>query len=183
MIKLINTFIITGGPGVGKTTIIQELERRGYNCIDEAARQIIKEQVINNGDALPWANQERYTYLMLERSIDDFLKNKDDSSITFFDRGIPDTIAYANLIKLEISNELAETVRKYRYNHIVFILPPWEEIYQTDSERKQTFTEAIEVYDILKRTYYDYGYRLIEVPKLKIRERVDFILSTIVPNN
>lgn len=174
-----NTFIITGGPGAGKTTIIQELKLRGYNCIDEAARQIIKEQTVNNGDALPWANQKKYTFLMLEKSIDTFLANKDNSSLTFFDRGIPDTLSYAHLIKLQISTELVEAVRKYRYNTVVFILPPWEEIYQTDSERKQTFAEAIEVYNILKRAYSGCDYQLVEVPKLETKRRVDFILSTI----
>jgi len=174
-----NTFIITGGPGTGKTTLIEELKQKGYNCVDEVARQIIKEQVLNNGDALPWKDQEKYTFLMLERSVDTFLKNKNNSSVTFFDRGIPDTLAYAHIIQLEISAELTEAVRKYRYNSIVFILPSWEEIYKTDSERKQTFEESIEVYNTLKRTYQDCGYQLVEVPKLKVKERVDFILSVI----
>ena len=177
-----NTFIITGGPGTGKTTLIEELKQKGYNCVDEVARQIIKEQVLNNGDALPWKDQEKYTFLMLERSVDTFLKNKNNSSVTFFDRGIPDTLAYAHIIQLEISAELTEAVRKYRYNSIVFILPSWEEIYKTDSERKQTFAESIEVYNTLKRTYQDCGYQLVEVPKLKVKERVDFILSVIEKN-
>lgn len=174
-----NTFIITGGPGVGKTTIIEALKHSGYNCVDEVARQIIKEQVLNNGDALPWADQEKYTFLMLERSVATFLKNKDNSSITFFDRAIPDTLSYAYLIKLKIFPKLSEAITTYRYNPIVFILPPWEEIYQTDSERKQTFAEAIEVYNILKKTYNDCEYQLVEVPKLEVKERIDFILSVI----
>ncbi|MFH7004390.1 AAA family ATPase [Flavobacterium bizetiae] len=174
-----NTFIITGGPGAGKTTIIEALKHSGYNCVDEVARQIIKEQVLNNGDALPWADQEKYTFLMLERSVATFLKNKDNSSITFFDRGIPDTLSYAHLIKLKIFPKLSEAITTYRYNPIVFILPPWEEIYQTDSERKQTFAEAIEVYNTLKETYSDCEYQLVEVPKLEVKERIDFILSVI----
>jgi len=174
-----NTFIITGGPGAGKTTIIEELRRKGYNCVDEVARQIIKDQMANNGDALPWADQEKYTSLMLEKSIATFAENKDHKSISFFDRGIPDTLAYAHLIKLPISPELIEAIKKYRYNPVVFILPPWQEIYQTDSERKQTFAEAIEVYNTLSKTYNACGYKLIEVPKTGTKERVDFILSII----
>ncbi|WP_409415470.1 AAA family ATPase [Flavobacterium sp. PS2] len=179
MNKSIHLFAITGGPGCGKTTIIEELKKRGYNCVDEVAREIIKEQVQSNGNALPWADKEKFTLLMLEHSIETYTKNKDNALITFFDRGIPDTLAYANLIGLKPPPELTEAVKKYQYNPIVFILPPWEEIYQTDTERKQSFQEAIDTYKAIKNTYNGCGYQLIEVPKLGTKERVNFILSTI----
>jgi len=36
-------FVISGGPGAGKTTILLELEKLGFNYAPEAARQIISE--------------------------------------------------------------------------------------------------------------------------------------------
>lgn len=182
MIKPINLFIITGGPGVGKTTIIEELKRRNYNSINEVARDIIKEQVESNGEALPWADKEKFTLLMLKRSIETYIKNKDNSFITFFDRGIPDTLAYTELIKLPPPSQLTKAIKTHRYNPIVFILPPWKEIYQTDSERKQTYQEAVDTYKAITNTYNAYDYQLIEVPKLDPSKRVDFILS-IIENN
>jgi predicted ATPase len=50
--------VISGGPGVGKTTTLLELERRGFRCAAEVARQIIQEQVRDRGDALPWGDRE-----------------------------------------------------------------------------------------------------------------------------
>ena len=38
-----NLFIITGGPGAGKTTVLTELQRLGFTCVPEVARQIIQE--------------------------------------------------------------------------------------------------------------------------------------------
>ena len=40
-----NFYIITGGPGGGKTSLLESLASKGYNCIPETARQIIKERL------------------------------------------------------------------------------------------------------------------------------------------
>ncbi len=47
-----NFFIITGGPGSWKTTILNELKNCGFQTVDEVARQIIKEQLSFDGDAI-----------------------------------------------------------------------------------------------------------------------------------
>ncbi|QQO10398.1 AAA family ATPase [Breznakiella homolactica] len=54
-------YIITGGPGAGKTSVVNELSVRGYKTIPEAAREIIRNQIDTGGDALPWKNKELYT--------------------------------------------------------------------------------------------------------------------------
>lgn len=176
-----NFYIITGGPGVGKTSLLAALENSGFVCIPEAARQIIQEQMQTGGDALPWGNTEIYRDLMLDKSIADYLSAGQSCSdqIIFFDRGIPDTLAYSYLINLPVSEELGAAAQKYKYNQKVFILPPWEEIYQTDNERKQDFEEAVRTYEVLGKTYQNLGYELIEIPKMKITERAEFIIKTI----
>ena len=37
-------YVITGGPGTGKTSLIEELKIVGYQTVKEVARDIIKEQ-------------------------------------------------------------------------------------------------------------------------------------------
>lgn len=173
-----NFYIITGGPGAGKTTLLLELEKRGYKCIPEVARRIIQEQMASGGDALPWKNMERYTIAMQEGSIAVYIAaNK--SEITFFDRGIPDTITHCNLINKPVPDTLKQAAENFRYNKIVFMLPPWKEIYETDTERKQTWEEAAITYIKLNETYEEYGYKLIEIPPLPVAERADFLLSHI----
>lgn len=170
-----NFYIVTGGPGAGKTTLLQALSRYNVLCVPEAARQIIREQVEQGGRAVPWDDVIQYKELMLQRSIEDYLRIDTDVPV-FFDRGIPDTLAYARLIGHPSPAEIAE---KYRYNKNVFILPPWEEIYRTDSERKQTFQEAIDVCRRLEDEYAGHGYNVIEVPKLSAEERTQFVLQQI----
>ena len=60
--------------------MLQELERRGYICIPEVARPIIKEQISINGDALPWKNREKYSELMLQHSVRDFIQYQNDKN-------------------------------------------------------------------------------------------------------
>ena len=69
-----NYFIITGGPGAGKTTVLQELRQRGFICMDEVARDIIKEEMLIDGQALPWKNRDLYLETMFNRSVEDFKK-------------------------------------------------------------------------------------------------------------
>jgi putative protein kinase ArgK-like GTPase of G3E family len=59
-----NLFIISGGPGSGKTTVIRELVKLGFPHVPEVARQIIQEQMQVGGTALPWGDREAYTRLM-----------------------------------------------------------------------------------------------------------------------
>ena len=55
-----NLYVITGGPGAGKTTVLRELEQQGLGCALEVARQMIQEQVRDGGTALPWADRILY---------------------------------------------------------------------------------------------------------------------------
>lgn len=170
--------VITGGPGAGKTTLLNEIQKNGYNYVPEVAREIIQAQVSSNGEALPWKNVEKYRDLMLNESIESYLSAfvNPPEKVLFFDRGIPDTLAYSYLINVPISEKLASAVRKYRYNKQVFILPPWKEIYINDNERIQDFEEAAATYDIMFKTYKQLDYKLIEVPKISVEQRASFIL-------
>lgn len=172
-------FVITGGPGVGKTSVIHELQRRGFACIPEAARRIIQEQVKSGVDAVPWRNMERYSALMLEDSITDYLTHASATTVTFFDRGILDTVGHFRIAELSLPDEAHRLAQRYRYNPSVFLFPPWREIYQTDSERKQSFEESVTTYRVIQDVYLEYGYSLLEVPVAPVPERVDFILRSI----
>lgn len=149
----------------------------GYGCVDEVGRKIIKEQVATNGNALPWLNTEKYSTQMLSHSIQDYMNLFSSSKVHFFDRGIPDAFGYVQLINAPNKQQFIDAVQEFRYNSTVFILPPWEEIYKTDNERKQDFQLASDTYQVMKRTYKNAGYNLVELPCTTILQRVDFIIT------
>lgn len=179
-----NFFVITGGPGVGKTTLLQELKNRDYNTIPEIARELIKEEQAKNGNALPWKDKNLYKEVMFNRSINSFEQvyktlNISNKRPIFFDRGFLDTICYAKLIQSEIDEQMELYAENWRYNKNIFMLPPWQKIYGTDTERKQDWTEAVLTYEKMCETYSSYGYNIVEIPKIAVRKRVDFILKFI----
>jgi predicted ATPase len=57
--------------------------------------------------------------------------------------------------------------------------PPWQEIYTTDSERKQTYKEAIDTHQVLLALYEEYGYQPIELPRVSPVERAEFVIARI----
>ncbi len=66
------------------------------------------------------------------------------------------------------------TINKYDY---AFVLPPWQDIFKSDSERYENFEQATKIYQYLLTTYKRYGYTLIEVPFGNVKQRTDFILN------
>lgn len=101
-----------------------------------------------------------------------------EEPLTFFDRGIPDVLAYMDFFDQSYGKEFVDACRNYRYDTI-FILAPWEQIYVSDNERMETYGEAEKIHEALLNTYTRFGYRPIEVPKKAVAERIDFILDTL----
>lgn len=173
-------YVFTGGPGSGKTTLIDALASRGLTRTMEAGRAIIKDQLMIGGNALPWSDPIAFAELMLSWDLRSYKQARNTSDPVVFDRGIPDVIGYLNLMKLPVQEYMKKAARNFRYNRNVFIAPPWAEIFKQDTERKQTFEEARATYDALVETYMAYGYNLISLPLVSVEERVQFVIKYIV---
>jgi predicted ATPase len=183
MSKIINDFnnkiVITGGPGFGKSSIIFELENRGYNSQHEISRNIIKEQLESGGDILPWKNLSTFSRLVFEKRIIQHQEASDEKFV-FFDRGIPDVVAYMMKDELELPEKYIHALTDYNYNNLVFITPPWKDIFVNDAERKEDYFNACEIHNVIIDTYLRLGYELVEIPKDSIEMRVNFILDKLL---
>lgn len=166
--------IITGAPGTGKSSVIGNLRDTGYHVFDEVAREIIKIEMKKGSSHLPWLDMTNFSKKVIEGQKNQY---RSAQKLSFFDRGIPDILAYLRYGKLPLFKGLQEALDTFQYFKYVFILPPWKEIYVNDKERKETFEESVLIHNHLKKTYESLGYNIVEVPKTEVSERVKFITN------
>src|SRR5262245_29743710 len=93
-------FVITGGPGSGKSTLIEGLQSEGYARSIEAGRGIIQDQVAIGGKALPWSDPGAFAEMMLCWEMQSYHIARDYAGPVFFDRGVPDIVGYLRLVGL-----------------------------------------------------------------------------------
>ncbi len=172
-----NVFVITGAPGGGKTSIITELERRGFRCLPEESRLLIKELIEIDSPALPWRDILAFNKLLLDRQVKQYLAAKDGT--WFLDRSFVDNIGYLKHSGVPVLEGISEAISKYRFSKEVFFTEPWKEIYATDSERKEPFSVASRLSEFMKEAYIESGYNVVSIPKLPVSKRVDFVLERI----
>ncbi len=169
--------VITGGPGTGKTSLIKALEEHGYPCLHEISRQITLDAQKRGIDQLFLTEPLLFSNMLLEGRI----KQHEEagtmgSEIVFIDRGVPDVVAYMDYFGNEYPPMFEEACKEYPYD-MVFLLPPWEEIYVSDNERYESYEQAVVIHDHLEESYKRSGYKPVEVPVGTVEERFSFILE------
>ncbi|WP_281637506.1 ATP-binding protein [Flavobacterium marginilacus] len=171
--------VIIGGPGTGKSSIIKGLVAKGYCCYPEISREVTLEAQKRGIEQLFLEDPLLFSQMLLDGRIKQFNDARNEShQLVFIDRGIPDVVAYLDYIGDNYPPHFVDACHANIYTKI-FILPPWEEIYESDSERYENFEQAKEIQEHLTKTYVNYGYDLIEVPKDTVDNRILFILDKI----
>jgi predicted ATPase len=171
-----NFFVLTGASGSGKSSIIAALEARGFVCVREIGRQVVKNELAAGTGRTPWQDGEAFMELVLARSVEAFQSVTERTAPVFFDRGIPECIGAAVVAHVAPLAHRLQATRNFRYNRRVFYTPPWREIYATDAERRHTFEQGLEYHRHELASYVACGYELLEVPRAAVDDRVDFIV-------
>ena len=167
--------IITGGPGSGKTSLIDALAADGVQVMPEAGRAIIQDQVAIGGSALPWLDREAFAAQMLGWEMRSYRAAAGLSGPVFFDRGIPDIVGYFRVCGLPVPPHVLRAAELHPYDRKVFIAPHWPEIYAQDAERRQTSDEAEATHHAMMEVYSQLGYELVPLPLAPVAERVRFV--------
>ncbi|GEQ86012.1 ATPase [Patiriisocius marinistellae] len=174
--------VITGGPGSGKTVVIEHLEMLGHTCMPEISRSVINEARKDGIDQLFLTDPLLFSQKLLDGRLKQFKEGENyNQSHLFYDRGMPDVTAYMDFVNSEYTAQFEQPCFDYKYD-IVFIMPAWKEIYTQDSERYENFEQAQSIQNHLRDGYKKYGYNVIEVPFDTIENRAQFILNYLKQN-
>lgn len=173
------TIVITGGPGSGKTSVINALAKKGYTCFEEISRQVILDARKEGVEQLFLTDPLNFSERVLKQRITQYnTAIKSDKAIVFLDRGILDVQAYMDFKGDNYPKFFREACKNHKYD-AVFILPPWDTIFTTDNERYESFEEATQIHHALVKTYTTYNYNLNEVPFGTIEARANHIINAI----
>ena len=172
--------VIAGASSTGKTSLINELMKRGYACKEETSRKMIREGKKKGIGHFFLTHPISFSEQLLTQRIFDF-KNAEESNegVIFFDRGLPEVVGYLEYIGETLPNEFVQKCKMHQYNNPIFVTPVWKEIHRTDDERYESYEEAKKIDRFLRKAYLDFNYTLIDIPLTSVEERVQFILETL----
>ena len=167
--------LIVGGPSSGKTTIIDQLAAKGYHVFREYSRELIQKSLEEGSDVLPWKDVEAFNREIYSGRKQQWFDAQE--GINFYDRDLHDGKAYLLVNNIPIPRKLDKKHKQFTYSNPVFFLPFWEEIYETDDQRKETPEQAEKLGSCIRQVYADLGYEIIDIKKMAISERLTFILK------
>ncbi len=177
--------VITGGPGSGKTEIINSLSKKNFYCFKEVSREIIRPEQLKGIENYFSDKPIEFSKRLIKKRKEQYIESSNLSlskrkPVIFFDRGLHDIFAYLNYIKKSYNN-IKFKLEDYSYD-TAFILPPWKEIYKTDSERKESYEQSIQIHKHIRSIYIKYKIQLFEIKPNTIENRVSEILKYLKSN-
>lgn len=169
-------YVISGGPGVGKTSVLNELGKQGHNALSESAREVSLKDKRFVGKSIKQINMKHFQDAIFceQKKV---LRELKKGEIYFSDRGLGDTLAYYAINNLKSFKELEDYAKKFRYEK-VFILDVLD-FYEQDDLRQESREEQIEIHKIILQAYQDLGYEPVIVPFMSNEKRVEFVLKEI----
>jgi predicted ATPase len=168
-------YVITGAPSSGKTTLLGELEKAGYRVVHEVARAVVESELAQGrtlqqirADKTSFENRILDAKIAIEARL---AKNE----VIFFDRGIPDSIAYFEVSGLDPA--IARAKSRPNYYREVFLLDQLP--FERDHVRIEESVTAGQLERALETSYRELGYVVRRIGVMPLRDRLRIILDAL----
>ena len=179
-----NWWIVTGGPSCGKSTLLDNLARRGYRTMSEAARGYIDAQIAEGRTLEEIRRDETEFQTVVLRMKEQREDRIPTGELVIWDRGLHgDSTAYwLPQVRTELQidpddlfGEEIVTVLKRRYKGVFLLdrLPT----YQRDYSRVEDEIDATNIHKRIDFMYKLLGYEPIRVPVMDPCDRAQFVID------
>ena len=171
-----NWYVITGGPGSGKTTTINLLREKGYKTTIEHARHYIDTQRISGKSVDEIRkNQLEFQRGVLAMQIEQEAYLSADE-IVFLDRALPDALAYYRFLNLPVDEKLENVLKEVSYKKIFILdfLPLVNDYARIEDEEAQK-----KIHLLITGVYESLPFPVVHVPVLVPEKRAEFILKNL----
>jgi predicted ATPase len=174
-------FLITGCSGGGKSSLLAELARRGFDTVPEPGRRIVAAERDPESPRLPWNDPAGFARAALEMAMADFTAAADRPGPVLFDRGVLDAlVGLAHATGQPLDRARAEA---FGYDGPVFLAPPWPDIFATDAERRHDMAAARAEYDRIAAALDGLGWPVVLLPRDPVARRADLVAATLAGNH
>lgn len=171
-----NWYAISGVASSGKTTIINLLEKKGYDVVHESATEFVKQQFAK-GYTIDQIRKDEGRFQETILSLKLFYENMlDPQKLTFIDRGMPDTVAFYKMYNVPMPEYVKQAIEDATYKKVFLFerLPLVTEDFRPEPEE-----EIARMDEYNKQAYKDLGHTIVTVPVMPIDKRLQFILDNL----
>jgi len=167
-------FILTGAPGAGKTTLIEELAQRGFATVPEAATDVIAIGQAR-GIEMPWLESD---FTRRIAALQDERLAGAGGSLVFHDRSVLCTLALARFLGHPVSAELSRAVAAARktFEPKVFFVRLLGFITPT-AARRIGLEEAQKFEKLHEAVYREAGFALVDIAPAPVEARIAAMLA------
>ena len=182
--KQSHRYVITGGPGVGKTSIIHYLRESGYHVVGEAATDVIRHSLCL-GIAKPWDKEYKSDFNDEILDLQYHRQNETpDTGLVFFDRSMIDAFTYA-LIPMggtksieTMASKVQAVINDQFYNQTVFFIDNLNGC-ETTEIRHENLEQLKLIEKHIEQNYRALGFKVIHITRDTVENRAKQILAHI----
>ncbi len=167
-------YVLTGAPGVGKTTILRSLQERGWAVVEEAATEVIASEQVRGVDE-PWQAGgfvSKIAALQRERQRQSV---PPDVCVQFYDRSPFCTLALALYLRQPVTpaltEEIARVTEEQVYERVVFFIRPIGFV-EPSAARRISYRDSLVFEAVHEVVYRDHGFEIVDVAAAGVTERV-----------